>query len=95
MERGGQYLSREDMAAIESADEIVPDDQLVADAADDVSAGKAPGEVATLDPGDAPAVEDEVLEDAYEDLPGSGTASLPIGYYFTFAPIVARLLPAP
>jgi hypothetical protein len=72
MERGGQYLSREDLAAVETADEVKPDDQLVADAADDVSAGRAPGEVATLDPGDGPAVEDELLEDAYEDLPGSG-----------------------
>ena len=70
MERGAQYLTREELAAIETADELVPDDQLVADAADDVSAGRAPGEVATLDPGDGPAVEDELLEDALGDLPG-------------------------
>ena len=72
MERGGQYLTRADLAAIEVTDEVVPDDQLVADAADDVSAGRGPGEVATLDPGDGPAVEDELLEDAYEDIPGTG-----------------------
>jgi hypothetical protein len=70
MERPARYLTREDLAALEAADDLMPDDQLVADAADDVSAGRAPGEVATLDPLAGPAVEDELLEDALEGLPG-------------------------
>lgn len=70
MERPPRYLTKADLAALEAADDVVPDDQLVADAADDVSAGRAPGEVATLDPLSGPAVEDELLEDALGELPG-------------------------
>jgi hypothetical protein len=70
MERPARYLTNEDMAALEAADDALPDDQLVADAADDVSAGRAPGEVATLDPLAGPEVEDELLEDALDALPG-------------------------
>jgi hypothetical protein len=70
MERPPRYLTKDDLAALEAVDDVMPDDQLVADAADDVSAGKAPGEVATLDPLAGPAVEDELLSDAFEDLPG-------------------------
>ena len=76
MERASRYLTDDDLAALEAADEIMPEGQLVADAADDVSAGRAPGEVATLDPGDGPAVEDELLEDALEELPGDGEGEL-------------------
>lgn len=72
MERGDRYLTNEDVAALRATDDLVPDDQLVADAADDVSAGRAPGEVATLDPMSAPLVEDELLADAFDELPGDG-----------------------
>jgi hypothetical protein len=61
MERPARYLT---------ADDEIPDEQLVSDAADDVSAGRAHGEVATLDPMAAPAVEDELLEDALDAMPG-------------------------
>ena len=70
MQRPAHYLTNEDLAALAATDDLVPDDQMVADAADDVSAGKAPGEVATLDPLAGPEVEDELLDDAFEDLPG-------------------------
>lgn len=70
MERPARYLTKDDLAALAAADDMVPDDQLVADAAADVSAGKAPGEVATLDPLAGPMVEDELLSDAFDDLPG-------------------------
>lgn len=71
MERPARYLTKDDLTALEAADDdVMPEDQLVADAADDVSAGRAPGEVATLDPLAGPAVEDELLSDAFEDLPG-------------------------
>ncbi len=70
MDRPARYLTTEDMAALETADDERPDDQLVRDAADDVSAGRAPGEVATLDPMAGPEVEDELLEDALGELPG-------------------------
>jgi len=70
MDRPARYLTTEDMAALETADDEQPDDQMVADAADDVSAGRALGEVATLDPMAGPEVEDELLEDALGELPG-------------------------
>lgn len=70
MERPARYLTKDDLAALQTADDMIPDDQLVADAADDVSAGRAPGEVATLDPLAGPVVEDELLDDALGDLPG-------------------------
>lgn len=70
MERPTRYLTREDLAALEVTDDVVPEDQLVADAAEDVSAGRAPGEVATLDPLAGPVVEDELLDDALGELPG-------------------------
>lgn len=70
MDRPARFLTNEDLAALSTTDEIVPDDQLVDDAADDVSAGRAPGEVATLDPLAGPVVEDELLEDALGELPG-------------------------
>ncbi len=69
MERPARYLTSEDLAALQIADALVPDDQLVADAADDVSAGRAPGEVATLDPLAGPVVDDELLDDAMGELP--------------------------
>jgi hypothetical protein len=70
MDRPARYLTTEDMAALRTADEAQPDDQLVADAADDVSAGRALGEVATLDPMAGAEVEDELLDDALGELPG-------------------------
>lgn len=70
MEQPARYLTREEMAALEVVDAEVPEDQLVEDAAVDVSAGRAPGEVATLDPLAGPEVEDELLEDALGELPG-------------------------
>jgi hypothetical protein len=76
MERPARYLTTEDMAALETADDEVPDEQLVADAADDVSAGRAHGEVATLDPMAGPEVEDELLEDALGTLPGEHAQDL-------------------
>jgi hypothetical protein len=76
MERPARYLTNEDMAALAAADDELPDDQLVADAADDVSAGRAPGEVATLDPLAEPDVEDELLDDALDALPGTGVEDL-------------------
>jgi hypothetical protein len=70
MDRPARYLTNDDLEALQAADDMVPEDQLVADAADDVSAGRAPGEVATLDPLSGPEVEDEMLEDALQELPG-------------------------
>jgi hypothetical protein len=70
MDQPARYLTKEDLAALQAVDDFVPDDQLVGDAADDVSAGRAPGEVATLDPMAGPEVEDELLEDALDELPG-------------------------
>lgn len=70
MDRPARYLTTEDMAALETPDDERPDEQMVADAADDVSAGRALGEVATLDPMAGPEVEDELLEDALGELPG-------------------------
>ncbi len=61
MDRPARYLTNDDLAALQAADDLEPEDQLVADAADDVSAGRAPGEVATLDPLAGPVVEDEIL----------------------------------
>lgn len=76
MDDGDRYLTNEDLAALRATDDLVPEHQLVADAADDVSAGRAPGEVATLDPLAAPVVEDELLEDALEVLPVSAEDDL-------------------
>jgi hypothetical protein len=70
MDRPARYLTTEEMAALQTADDEQPQDQLVADAADDVSAGRALGEVATLDPLAGAEVEDELLEEALGELPG-------------------------
>ena len=70
MDRPARFLTNDDLAALEATDDLVPDDQLVGDAADDVSAGRAPGEVATLDPLAGAEVDDELLEDALGEMPG-------------------------
>ena len=70
MDRPARYLTNDDLAALQTTDELAPDDQLVGDAAEDVSAGRAPGEVATLDPLAGPEVDDELLEDALGEMPG-------------------------
>jgi hypothetical protein len=70
MERRRRDLDDEERAALEALDDDLEiDGQLVADAAEDVSAGRALGEVATLDPLEAPLVEDELLADAFDELP--------------------------
>lgn len=69
MQHPTRHPAMDDLTMRETGD-VVPDDQLVADAAVDVSAGRAPGEVATLDPRAGPSVEDELLSDAFDALPG-------------------------
>jgi hypothetical protein len=76
MERPRDDLSAAQLAALMPDEDLDLDGQRVADAADDVSAGTARGEVATLDPRAAPLVEDELLSDAFDLLPGPDTTDL-------------------